>query len=263
MSNIKPIPVIGTVVVNCPFWVSRLIMSVDYPVDEFVIFNNNGRGEIDDELNKLTTLSHRFIKKIKVCHLPSNIGCASAWNLIIKSYVNAPYWIIVNNDVAFSPNLLKELVNNSEDPEVGLVFGKAGVHHVGNWDLFLIKDITVQRYGIFDENLYPAYGEDVDYIMRLEIDTSLKKVFLENYDYLHGESFDYGQTGSQTWRSEPDLKLKIDSARQMNEYEYLNYKWGEGWRWLSPTCTPFNKPDLPLSYTTYDIEFIRKKYIGF
>jgi hypothetical protein len=42
------IPVIGTAVVNNPYWVTRLYMSIDYPVDTFVVINNNGRGEIDE-----------------------------------------------------------------------------------------------------------------------------------------------------------------------------------------------------------------------
>ena len=63
------IPVIGTAVVTSVFWVSRLIYSVDFPVDEFIIFNNNGKGELEDELNALTQINHKFIKKIKCCFI--------------------------------------------------------------------------------------------------------------------------------------------------------------------------------------------------
>ena len=259
----ESIPVIGTAVVNYPFWVLRLIMSVDYPVDNFVIINNNARGEISEELDAISKLPHRFIKKISVCHLPGNIGCAGAWNLIIKSYVTSPYWIIVNNDVAFTPGLLEKFVVKKEDPDAGIIFAREGQFSVGDWDLFLIKDATIRHYGLFDENLYPAYGEDVDYIMRLQIDEYLKKSFLENADYLHGDTFDYGKSGSQTWRSEPELKEKIDSARYMNEHEYLNTKWGEGWRWVQPYSFPYNIENFPRDHLSYDIDFIRKKYLGF
>jgi hypothetical protein len=47
------IPVIGVPIVNNPYWITRLLMSIDYPVDDFVIINNNGRGQIDDELDNL------------------------------------------------------------------------------------------------------------------------------------------------------------------------------------------------------------------
>ncbi len=34
------IPVIGTAVMKNPHWVKRLYESIDYPVENFIIFNN-------------------------------------------------------------------------------------------------------------------------------------------------------------------------------------------------------------------------------
>ena len=90
------IPVIGVPVTNSTFWVSRLLTSIDYPVDEVFIVNNNGRGELDEDLAKLASLKYKYIKKVKVANLPGNLGVSGAWNLIIKCYVMAPYWIICN-----------------------------------------------------------------------------------------------------------------------------------------------------------------------
>ena len=100
------IPVIGTAIVNGVHWLQRLLDSVDYPVENFVIFNNNGKGEITEELDKIANTSHPLIDKIYVCHLPHNLGVSCVWNMVIKSFVNAPYWIICNHDIAFTPNLL-------------------------------------------------------------------------------------------------------------------------------------------------------------
>ena len=47
------IPVIGTAVVNNTYWVTRLVSSVDFPVDKFVIINNGGNKIIQKELNAL------------------------------------------------------------------------------------------------------------------------------------------------------------------------------------------------------------------
>ena len=253
------IPVIGTLIVNTPYWLVRLIGSIDYPVDEFVIFNNNGRDQITEELDNISKLPHKFIKKIRVCHLPSNLGCATGWNLIIKSYIMAPYWIIVNHDIAFSSGFLQTMVEKSKDPEVGIVLSDSGQHGVGSWDIFLLKDWVIKKYGLFDENFYPGYGEDTDYHLRQLYDP-VKRDFV-NLPRLHGEK-DYATSGSQTWRSELELKDKIDYARYINENEYLNSKWGEGWRWLQPYKTPFNQ-NFPSDYITYDIDFIRKKHLGF
>ena len=95
------IPTIGTAVVNSTYWVSRLIMSVDYPVDNFVIINNNGTGELDNDLDNLKTLNKKFIKKITVTHLPANIGCAGAWNLIRSAWVSLVYACGRSEDLDF------------------------------------------------------------------------------------------------------------------------------------------------------------------
>ena len=261
---VKPsIPVIGTAIVNGIHWLKRLIESVDYPVDNFIIFNNNGRNQITDELNKLVNTPHnKFIKNLQVCHLPSNLGCAAAWNLIIKSFPMAPYWIISNHDVAFSSGYLEEMVNYIQDSKVGIVHGDIGAWNIGGWELFLIRDFVVQKYGLFDENLYPAYCEDMDYLSRILADgNNLKRVLQVNKPLLHGETYDYDTSGSQTSRTEPQLKKRIDNGQYLNQL-YLDEKW-EGWRRFDPTSHPFNDDNLPLSYTTYDLEFIRKKHMGF
>ena len=41
------VPVIGVAIVNGFHWLQRLVDSVDYPVDNFVIFNNNGKVDFN------------------------------------------------------------------------------------------------------------------------------------------------------------------------------------------------------------------------
>lgn len=258
------IPVIGVPVVSNPYWVTRLLMSIDYPVDNFVIINNNGRGEIDDELNSLTKITHKFVKNIKVCHLPANIGCGGAWNLIIKSYMMAPYWIIVNDDVAFASGFLKEMAETAEsDQDIGMIHGHEGDFGIGSWDLFLIRDHIIQEYGLFDENLYPAYCEDSDYIMRFQ-HRPIKKVLSlkSNYYHGHGDKTEYYKEGSQTQKSEPNLKEKLDFSNNEN-IKYLNDKWGQDWRVCNPQEAPFKGKEHLISETTYDLNFVRKKHLGF
>lgn len=256
------IPVIGVPVVSNPFWITRLLESIDYPVDNFFIINNNGKGEIDEELNNLVKIKHKFVKNIKVCHLPSNIGVSGSWNLIIKCYMMCPYWIISNDDIAFDSGFLEEMKFAAEnDSEVGIVHGYSGDFNVGSWDLFLIKDFVIQKYGLFDENLYPAYCEDSDYIMRI-INSPVKRITSLNANYFHGfgDKTQYYDCGSQTKKSLPELEYKLKFSNESN-FEYLNKKWGVGWRNCSPTNLPFNK--YPISYTSYDLDFVRRKNMGF
>ena len=254
-----PIPVIGTAVVNTPYWVHRLLLSIDYPVDTFVIFNNNGRGQITQELDLLAKSRHMYVKRVVVCHLPANIGCSGAWNLIIKSFMKAPYWVIANHDVAFTGGFLEKLVEHAQDPEVGVVHGGAG-----GWDLFLLKDWVVQNYGLFDENLYPGYCEDMDYGMRFKAQP-LKRIMNVGVPYYHGSKIDSYEDGSQTWRSEPELAQPIHIAHELNK-RYLHAKWSPAWQDHvegEPFASPFNNNSLPLDFTTYDLNFVRRKHLGF
>ena len=260
------IPVIGAPVVNNPYWIHRCVASVDYPVKNFVIINNNGRGEIDKELDALCEMTHPHIENIKVCHLPANIGVAGAWNLIIKSYLMEPYWVITNDDVAFGPGLLEEFAANMEnDPQLGMIHPCKGDFDLGAWDLFVIRDIIIQQFGLFDENTYPAYCEDADYIMRLH-HRPIRKLVGTTHGYRHGygEAGDYydDNAGSQTKKSDPELGEILTRANETN-FAYLNDKWGPDWRVVQPKADPFGKPEIPISYTQWDLEFVRSKYTGF
>jgi SAM-dependent methyltransferase len=256
--NQSPIPVIGVPIVNGIHWLKRLIDSIDYPVDDLFIVNNNGKGELTEELNKMIRLKHPHIKNIKVAHLPANIGCSGAWNLIIKCYVMSPYWVIANHDISFTSGLLQAMVKSSQKEDIGIVKGKEF-----QWDLFLIKDWVVQECGLFDENFYPAYVEDCDYHIRL-MNKNIKTEIIE-YEYLHGD-VNYETTGSQTWRTDLPLKEKLDYSHYLN-LNYISEKWGENWRdsnWeYHPYDYPYNQENIPITYTTYDLEFIRQKHMGF
>lgn len=257
------IPVIGAPIVNNPYWIHRLVMSVDYPVDNFVIINNNGRGEIDEELDRIAKSTHNFIKKIKVCHMPANIGCCGAWNLIIKCYMMSPYWIIVNDDVSFGRGLLKEMAETVEkDPEVGMVHAHPGNFELGSWDMFLIRDHVIETLGLFDENTYPAYCEDIDYIMKI-LNSQIKRVLsLEgNYHHGNGNKNEYNQEGSQTKKSSEELKEILDHSNVLN-CDYMKKKWGYNWHICQPNSLPFNG-ETKLGSNFYDLKFVRTKHTGF
>jgi GT2 family glycosyltransferase len=257
-SKKNSIPVIGVPIVNGFHWLERLVDSIDYPVDELFVINNNGKGELREELDNLANTKHKFIQKINVIHFPSNIGCSGAWNLIIKCYMNAPYWIITSNDIAFTPGLLQELAEKSQNQTYGVIKGEEF-----QFDLFLIKDWVIQECGLFDENFYPAYLEDCDYYIRL-LNKNIPIGYMER-KYLHGDQ-GYETSGSQTWRLDPSIADKIHSSHASNFY-YIAEKWGDNWRdsdWqFHPWQYPYNNENIPVTYTKYDLKFCRDKYLGF
>jgi hypothetical protein len=255
----ESIPVLGTAIVNNPYWLHRLFMSIDYPVDNFVVFNNNGRGQITREVEMLKEVPNHNIKNVHTCHLPANVGCSGAWNLIIKCFMKAPWWLITNHDVMYEPGFLKEMFEAMSDPEVGTAHGAGG-----GWDVFALKDWMVQKYGLFDENLYPAYVEDLEFGHRF-IHDDVKRVLSMKTGYYHGTKKNDYSDGSQTWRSEPSIAQSIHVAHEMNK-KYVTMKWGRGWQAHIDEAThktPFNVPEFPISFTTYDLEFVRRKHLGF
>jgi hypothetical protein len=257
---VNPIPVLGTALINEPYWVYRLFYSIDYPVDDFVVWNNNGRGQITEELDHLKNLPHRFVKRVHICHLPHNLGCSGAWNLTIKSFMMAPYWAITNHDVMYEPGFLEAVAEKMEDPDLGICHGNNG-----GWDFFAIKDWMIEKYGLFDEALVPAYVEDLEYGSRfMHTEDNNKRCLGVEPGYYHGALKDSYDDGSQSWRSEPELAQKIHLSHELNK-QYVTQKWGPGWQSHveEPTySTPFNER-LPQTFTTYPLHFVRQKNLGF
>lgn len=252
----KSIPLIGTIVCENSFWVTRLLASINYPVDEFFIINN-GNELIVEELDNLKNINNPNIRKISISHLPNNIGVASAWNLIIKSYIFAPYWVIVRDDVAFEIGFLDQLVATAtSDDNIGIIHGNKGIG-IGNWDAFLIRDSVIQKFGLFDENFYPDLYHDIDYLMRL-INDPIKKVNELPKQYYR--KYNHASQYQEDTASPYQLKLKMV---HLSNVEYMNTKWGVNWLHYNPYSRPFNNIQIPLSYTSYNLNFVRDKYVGF
>ena len=65
------------------------------------------------------------------------------------------------------------------------------------------------------------------------------------------------------------LKERLDYAHDSNHY-YMVQKWGSEWNdehnctWnYNPYQYPFNDSSIPITYTSYDLKFVRRKNLGF
>ena len=131
----------------------RMIASIDYPIDELLIIDNGGgAGEYQNN----------NIGKIRVLQLPSNLGVPASWNLGIKLYPFAPYWVISSNDVVFEKGTLA-ILDKALDPDK-LTLTKASPHY----QTFAIGENIVDKVGLFDEGLYPIFFEDNDFHQRVQ-----------------------------------------------------------------------------------------------
>lgn len=98
--------------------------------------------------------------KATVLNMPANLGVAGSWNLGIKSFPLAPYWVIASNDIKYAPGQLQKLADTSS-PDVVIKTSES-------WSSFSIGSNIVKKVGLFDENYHPAYYEDNDYEDRMD-----------------------------------------------------------------------------------------------
>jgi GT2 family glycosyltransferase len=131
----------------------RMVSSIDYPIEHLLIIDN-GLGmdclDLPECIEKMTVLS-----------MPSNQGVAGSWNLGIKCFPFESVWFFSSADTVYLPGALEKLSDASFD---AITLTGSFPH----WQTFAIGEDAVRRIGLFDENLYPIYFEDNDYMKRAE-----------------------------------------------------------------------------------------------
>jgi GT2 family glycosyltransferase len=134
----------------------RMLESIDHPVNTLVIVDNGNQSS----RNTLAAINTEHIGRRHVLKMPSNLGVPSSWNLGIKATPFAPWWMVANFDVTWPPGALAAFAHQS-GPDALAVSGEPA-----QWCVFTIGENVVQRVGLFDEGIHPAYWEDMDYMRR-------------------------------------------------------------------------------------------------
>jgi GT2 family glycosyltransferase len=128
--------------------------SIDYPVEHLLVIDNGSQGFGDLGVPNVSTVS--------VADLRSNLGVAASWNLGIKVGYRHDWTMHVSDDVRFPPGALERFVELSAPDRI--VLSATWPY----WCAFTIGAEVVADVGLFDENYYPAYYEDTDYLERLD-----------------------------------------------------------------------------------------------
>ena len=145
------IPALIIPVLNRFDLLEECISSIDCEVEHLLIIDNSGQYSMPSGL---------YGGKATVLNMPANLGVAGSWNLGIKSFPFAPYWVIASNDTRYAPGQLQKLADKSS-PDVLIKTSQA-------WSSFSIGSNIVKTVGLFDENYHPAYYEDSDYEVRID-----------------------------------------------------------------------------------------------
>lgn len=113
--------------------------------------------------NSKEGFAHKY--GVKYEHHPQNIGISRAWNIGARKVVreNIDYLVVMSATMVFNDGMqgLVEAMEANTN-EWGLE-----TQHV--WHLICLRKKVFETIGYFDENFYPAYWEDTDFIRRMEL----------------------------------------------------------------------------------------------
>lgn len=165
-----------------------LCAAIDHPVSRLIIVHNGDSRAVADAVARLQ--SER--PEIELHRFPENKGCAASWNFIVEQ--PAPWWLLVNDDVAFPPGALARLAETvwgrlAAPGTVPAVFHPRYSYNKldWGWGCFAITREAVAAAGTFDENFYPVYHEDRDYEWRLRL-LGLNQELLSEVSVIHGKA---------------------------------------------------------------------------
>ncbi len=156
-----------------------------------------------------------------------NRGLAKSWNDgILDSYrAGMDLTLVVNDDIAFLDNGLSKWVshlNGYYNFGLGFVHGReiagsnAGeVVHQG-FACFAFGPAAYTRLGAFDENFFPAYSEDTDYI---------KRAYLEGLPENVDRRVLVDHARNKTTRVASEIRNSINPVKTKNT-ELFREKWG-------------------------------------
>lgn len=174
----RSIPVLGWPVAYDPDGLSlRLLRALDYPVKNVILI---ATGEVP-HLDRLVEAAVELRPDIKVFRIQMNLGCAGGWNEIIHVTPEAPWWLIASHDVVFPPGALASIAERTWDslrreeddgdaaPGLRSFSIRGQMEDANTLPSFTLTRQAVAQVGLFDENFFPGYAEDHEYLLRMRI----------------------------------------------------------------------------------------------
>ncbi|WIA34956.1 hypothetical protein OEZ86_013237 [Tetradesmus obliquus] len=194
---------------------------------------------------------------IITCTDPPSV--AEGWNAVFQAFPDEPWGVYCARDTAWMPGSLQKLA--------GHMWGGAGNGSIelalmnwtfniggGLYNAFAMTRSAVNRFGLFDENIYPAFYEDNDFQLRqARMQPPMQPKVLGDVVMHHGKPHESAYLTGMATPDDPNHTPLDDKMRSHMSHRgtinknYVHRKWGcgaGGWH----TCayrTPFNK-QLPV-----------------
>jgi hypothetical protein len=216
-------------------YATRFVASIDSPVDTLVIVANSADEMTNVWLDKL--MPSALIRRVIKVFAPRNLGVAGATNRIMYETPDAPSWVISNNDIAFAPGALEALCRAAAAPPPlagslhPVMISGIFPHRDHGWSVFVLLRDVMERVGVWDENLYPAYAEDGDFETRL-YGAGLELVRVEAARVFHGptdvKAYVSGTERSASERRDPFFERVLAQVKRADREAYTANKF-EAW----------------------------------
>ncbi len=166
------VPLLGVPILNGADHLERLLASLSCRIGTLALVDNSGGpGPVADLLAGLERHGHPWVDRVRIARPFANLGVAASWNLILRSFPQASFCLMLNHDVVLASGAL-ELALQRIDPKspqwLGLLDGSAA------FSAFLITALAWNRIGWFEQAFHPAYFEDLDYRERLAADPQIE-----------------------------------------------------------------------------------------
>lgn len=192
----------------------------------------------------------------RVRHEGRNVGVGRAWNAAAREVIEEEYdyLVILSATMRFHDGM-KGLVQALDSIANG--YGMETQH---GWHCIALHRMTLIKCGLFDENFYPAYYEDSDYIRRMELmgihnpmSTTQRLPFVE---------IKAGFEGNAHGMKKGKVAVNMGACR-----DYFIKKWGNDPRYDTQRDRdilykhPFNDPTKDISYfPTRSIDELYEEY---
>jgi len=214
------LPVLIVPILNQPELLTAMLASIDHPIDRIIIIDN---GDVVPGLWTPPLELPDGVAEGRIIRPGHNLGVAASWNLGMKVTPQAPWWLIANHDITFGAGDLARL-------EETVIPGAAAIYFMLGMASFAITRHTLAAVGYFDENIHPAYDEDLDYARRLDL------LGLPRFE----AGFSGTHVGSATIHSDPSLRAQNGTTHMANDLYYAR-KWGGQKQGGETFETPFDK----------------------
>jgi hypothetical protein len=188
-------------------------------------------------------LHNPYISEMIIYKTDFNIGVSRGWNFVMRNHLDT-YCLICGDDSYFEAGSLEKLSEKMKTTDMlSKVFINFMLRHVtegvasSGFISFIVTANTIDKIGYFDENIYPAYYEDIDLWRRIilskESVSSMEDVFI-----LHGD--DTLRDSCTMYSVTPDYRSKMRVCDGRNAV-YFHQKWNS--RDIEESFPyPFNNP---------------------